>query len=235
MSNTVIDLSEVTNVGKPPAQVLWYRAMSKWIDGEPVKKSKGSLRLAGDTIHHNTGGEIQGLRTAGLIMYRASGLSEHYNPTHLQVSHDISGLAYGTICIRGAYHWNQDPALRRSDEDTTWTWDIPRNLNRCTPVPGILLTLSTIRPMTADLVDMGTRLEHDRVQRIIKSRSKSKVGWLTNNLMDDSDFCSRTRQVTFKTMNTLRGLFGVDPLPEYESPIAGLALADYKNLHALAC
>jgi hypothetical protein len=125
--------------------------------------------------------------------------------------------------------------LRRSDEDTTWTWDIPRNLNRCTPVPGILLTLSTIRPMTADLVDMGTRLEHDRVQRIIKSRSKSKVGWLTNNLMDDSDFCSRTRQVTFKTMNTLRGLFGVDPLPEYESPIAGLALADYKNLHALAC
>lgn len=218
------------------------RKLSAWVDGAPVSASKSSLRMEGDVIRHRYSGDLQARRLSdGHILYRARGVSESANPTHFQVAGDLAELSTGYKTIKPAGKWNpQTKQWCYPEPIVTHEWTIPENMHLCTPVPGILLTLSTVRPLTPDLVDLGTMLEWTRVQAIIKSRSKNirkdgHVGYFMGNLADNSEESSVGYwDVDLIALNKVRALFLLGPLPPFESPIDGLALSDFKNLHALA-
>ena len=227
------------NQGKPSATAVWMRKLSAWVDGGCVSASKGTLRMSGDVIIHKDTGDRQALRLGdGHILYRARGVAESANPTNFQVNRHFNTIGEGVESSR--------KYGRQSDGNwgftlTEWTWAPPSSVEHLIPVPGILLTLSTVRPMSPDLVDLGTRLEWTRVQAVIKSRSKNiradgHMGYFTANLANNSQDSDRVYYwtVNIYTLNKVRALFGLDRLPTYESPIDGLSLGDFKNLHALA-
>ena len=229
------------NQGKPPAAIVWTRKLSAWIDGAPIAATKGTLRMEGNTIRHRDSGDRQALRLdSGDVLYRARGVSESANPTNFQVAWDMAEITAGLRDHRGSRILDTSPRQWRYPNKGTYTWDIPKNLHLCTPVPGILLTLSSVRPMSPDLVDLGTLLEWTRVQAIIKSRSKriskdGKMGYFTRSLANNAQDSDRSYwTVDLFELNKARALFRLDPLPTYESPIDGLAMDDFKNLHALA-
>jgi hypothetical protein len=234
---------------KIPAEIVWLRKLATWIGGAPISASKGSLRMEGDTIHHRETGDIQARRhSTGHIFYRARGIAESANPTNFQVAGHIASVAEGK---REITKWGSVPGEHYPSGQPRWglinlgthEWEIPRNMHLCTPVPGILLTLSSVRPLSPDLVDLGTMLEWTRVQAIIKSRSKQIradgsmpyfAKRLASSAEEDNDVGYRHWNVDLASLNKVRAIFGIDQLPSYESPIDGLPLADFKNLHALA-
>lgn len=224
----------------------FYSKLARWLDGEDIAATRNYLRFEGDVFWHKNEGTPQIIRSPGRAYLLGRGLSDGLSPSM------FNGWAAVFAARKGQW---QDPNTYGYVTTTTpqgleqrsyqvirngklHTWSVPQvELVLC---PAILMSLGTFDRRT---VDLGTKAEHARVQRVIMSRSKTLredgtlphfLRYLTANAEAFADYDSSYGQYGLADLNHLRSLFDLEPMEPFDSPIPGLKLKDLSNLASLA-
>ena len=223
--------------------------LAAWLRGENVSATRSAMRFAGDVFWHKETGIVQAVRDPAnrRVYVLARAMNDGGNPSN------FNALGF----IRQAMTGGHEPRYKGKhvqQPDGSWkyvvteappplTWEVPDI--EMIPCPIALMHLGTIDRET---VDVGTRAEHARMQRIISSRSKSlkkpkrdykdgpELPYYLNSLAEHAETSDGQywRAIDLASLNYLRELHDLEPLPSYDSPIPGLKLKDLKNLVSLA-
>lgn len=157
------------------AKSRYFPKLAQWMDGADVSASAAAMRFEGDIMWHRNSGSIQAFRTPGVVYVRAGCVAEARSPSDGNGGFDIRTACLGKWHSRELWSYPRDPVTGhysrvKKSEAALHEWPPPKA--EVVPVPGYLLDLLLTEPLNSGTVDLATRLEHARLQRVVLSRQK---------------------------------------------------------------